>query len=150
MTGSAPVDNAVDLADLAAIVLLLSRRLHAAEAGVEGIVQLGGVETLVMHHVDRHPGVSPSAMASAVGLRPSNASAAVRALEQHGMVERRRAVDDARCVELWATPRAHRNLELLRARWADMLAPHMPDIDGVRAATTLLERVDEALTGPAS
>lgn len=145
MTDIPAADGAADIADLAANVLLLARRLHAAEADVEGIVQLGGVETLVMHHVDRNPGVSPTAMATAVGLRPSNASAALRSLERHGMVERRKAADDARRIELWATATAHSNLLALRDHWRDILAPHVEDAAAASAATQLLESLDHAL-----
>ncbi|WP_084126921.1 MarR family winged helix-turn-helix transcriptional regulator [Demequina sp. NBRC 110054] len=139
-----------DLADLAAAVLVLARRLHAAEQRAEGLVPLGGVEVLVMQHVDRHPGVSPSALAVAIGLKPSNASAAIRALEEKGLVERRKAEDDARCVELWATARAAENLASLRAHWRDLLAPHVDDLDSAASAAEFLERIDEALTGPPS
>ncbi len=140
----------VDLADLAAAVLVLARRLHAAEQRAEGLVPLSGVEVLVMHHVDRHPGVSPSALAAAVGLKPSNASAAIRALEQKGLLERRRAEGDARCVELWSTARSAENLSSLRAHWRGLLAPHVDDLDSAASAAAFLEQIDEALTGPPS
>ncbi|WP_160297588.1 MarR family winged helix-turn-helix transcriptional regulator [Demequina salsinemoris] len=139
-----------DLADLAAAVLVLARRIHAEEAHAEGIVRLSGVEVLVMHHIDRHPGVSPSAVAAAVGLKASNTSAAVRSLEAQGLLERRKAQADARCVELWPTARSAENLASLRDLWRGLLAPHVDDLAAAGVATAFLERVDEALTGPAS
>ncbi|WP_062381645.1 MarR family winged helix-turn-helix transcriptional regulator [Demequina pelophila] len=138
----------VEAADLADVVLTLARRMYGWEGRRAGIEHLGAVDTLVMRHVDRHPGVTPSEVAEAVGLKASNTSTSLRGLESRGLVERRRDTADARQVRVFPTDKAAANLARLRELWSDMLTPHIPDGADVAATVALLESVNEALADP--
>ncbi|WNM28293.1 helix-turn-helix domain-containing protein [Demequina capsici] len=144
MTHGSPID----LADLADVLLTVARKMHAREMSNPDVEHLGVVETLVMRHVDRSPGTSPSEVANAVGLQPSNASAAIRSLTRRGLIERRRSRTDARGAELWPTEFAASNLERLKASWRTVLAPHVGDDVDIEAAFRLLDAVDQALKVP--
>jgi len=135
----------VEAADLADMVLTLARKVHGWEGRRPEIEHLGAVDTLVMRHIDRHPGAKPSEVAAALGLHASNTSAALRHLESKGMVERRRDAVDARRVHLFPTPKAAVNLERLRSLWNDLLAPHIPEDADVAATVALLAAVNDAL-----
>lgn len=109
-------------ADLADAIMSVARDLRAHAYHDPNITRLNFTEVTVMRHVERHPGTSPSEVAEATGMQRSNVSAALRSLEAKGFVER--AVDEAdnRQAVLRATARSARNLEVLRASWARLIA----------------------------
>ncbi len=133
-------DERTQLADLAESVLSVSRRLTARPG--EGAIHLSPLESLVMRQVDLDPGITPSRLAHALGLRSSNTSAALRGLETRGFIRREVDPADGRGVRVYPTPVAHENLERKRALWVDLLAPHLEDPAGLPEALALLRRID--------
>ena len=145
---SAVTDEA--LADLADLVLRVSREIDPNGSSVLDVVPLTGTEVLVLRWVDLHPGTSPSATAEATTLQRSNLSAALRSLVAKGMVDRRVDPRDARLVQLFATEQAAVNIRVLRAHWAGKLraalgAVEADDPSRVADAIALMSRFDSAL-----
>lgn len=138
------------LADLADLVLRVSREIDPNGSSALDVVPLTGTEVLVLRWVDMHPGTSPSATAEATALQRSNLSAALRSLVAKGMVDRRVDPRDARLVQLFATEQAAANIRVLRAHWAGKLRAALgdiadDDIDRVTDAVALLTRFDDGL-----
>lgn len=138
------------LADLADLVLRVSREIDPNGSSALDVVPLTGTEVLVLRWVDMHPGTSPSATAEATALQRSNLSAALRSLVAKGMVDRRVDPRDARLVQLFATEQAAANIRVLRAHWAGKLRVALGDIadddlDRVTDAVVLLTRFDDGL-----
>lgn len=134
------------LAELADVVLRISREVDPNASRALDIVPLTGTEALVMRWVDRHQGTSASATAEATGLRRSNLSAALRSLVAKDMVDRRVDPLDARLVQLFSTPRATESIAVLHAHWASQLRRALgEDHAGVAEALGLLARIDDGL-----
>src|SRR3546814_14327667 len=72
-------DLVVQLADT---VLHVARKLRAYSLKNPGVVPLSPLESLVLLHVHRRPGVSPSDLAQELALRSSNTATAVRGLDR--------------------------------------------------------------------
>ncbi|WP_267419661.1 MULTISPECIES: MarR family winged helix-turn-helix transcriptional regulator [unclassified Curtobacterium] len=145
---SAVTDEA--LADLADLVLRVSREIDPNGSSALDVVPLTGTEVLVLRWVDMHPGTSPSATAEATALQRSNLSAALRSLVAKGMVDRRADPRDARLVQLFATEQAAANIRVLRAHWAGRLRAALGDATTddsgrVADAVALLTRFDDGL-----
>ncbi|AOX65513.1 MarR family transcriptional regulator [Curtobacterium sp. BH-2-1-1] len=142
--GSAPSDDL--LAELADVVLRISREIDPHGARSLDIVPLTGTEALVMRWIDRNPGSTPSAVAEATALKRSNLSVAVGSLVAKGMVERRPDPDDARTVQLYSTELAVGSIERLHAHWAGMLRQALAgDDEGVATTFATLTRIDDHL-----
>jgi DNA-binding MarR family transcriptional regulator len=138
------------LADLADLVLRVSREIDPNGSSALDVVPLTGTEVLVLRWVDMHPGTSPSATAEATALQRSNLSAALRSLVAKGMVDRRADPRDARLVQLFATEQAAANIRVLRAHWAGKLRAALGDVatddpGRVTDAVALLTRFDDGL-----
>jgi DNA-binding MarR family transcriptional regulator len=138
------------LADLADLVLRVSREIDPNGSSALDVVPLTGTEVLVLRWVDMRPGTSPSATAEATALQRSNLSAALRSLVAKGMVDRRADPRDARLVQLFATEQAAANIRVLRAHWAGKLRAALGDVatddpGRVRDAVALLTRFDDGL-----
>lgn len=139
--------------ELAELVFRVARELDPHGASGPDIVALTGTESLVMRWIDQHPGTTPSATATATGLRRSNLSAALRELERKAMVERSETAEDRRQVQLSPTPLAIENIARLRAWWARRIADVLPagvDDRTVEAALNLLSVIDEGMRAPTS
>jgi len=138
------------LADLADLVLRVSREIDPNGSSALDVVPLTGTEVLVLRWVDLHPGTSPSATAEATALQRSNLSAALRSLVAKGMVDRRADPRDARLVQLFATEQAAANIRVLRAHWAGKLRAALGDATTddpgrLADAVALLTRFDDGL-----
>lgn len=138
------------LADLADLVLRVSREIDPNGSSALDVVPLTGTEVLVLRWVDMHPGTSPSATAEATALQRSNLSAALRSLVAKGMVDRRVDPRDARLVQMFATEQAAANIRVLRAHWAGKLRAALSDAAAddparVADAVALLTRFDDGL-----
>ena len=79
------------LADLADVVMAVSRAIKLRTATDPSVLDLSTTEVTVLRYIDHHPGVSPSAVATGTGLQRSNLSRALRDLEAKHLV--RRAAD---------------------------------------------------------
>jgi DNA-binding MarR family transcriptional regulator len=137
-------DLAVTLFDLA---WLLPRTVGAAGDADEAL-PLSELE--VMRLLVRRPGCSVNDAAADLGLQPSNVSAAVRALVERGLVERRRDEQDARVVRLQPTTEAIARRDRRETAWGAELErrlAELPDADRRRllAATPALEALADRL-----
>jgi len=135
-------------ADLADVVLSVARRITVRDHAA-GVDVLSPVESLVLRAVGAFPGISPSAAATRVGLTSSNMSAALRSLEDRGLVLRSRDPADRRCVRLTPTDLAAESLRRVRAGWAAMLVPLLGgDPARLDAARAVLHALDDRLAPP--
>lgn len=137
-TPTAPpaAEQAADLADL---ILSIARRIQAKETHFTDVIRLSNLDSLVMRHIDRHPGSRPSTIASDLGIRSANMSAALRSLEAKGLIRRDPDPLDGRGVIVHPTSVAAENLRRLRTQWAEVMPPATPDLDTLVAALTFLD-----------
>lgn len=143
---AAPRELAVALHDLA---WLLPRTISRAAARDDG---LPPSELEVMRLLVRRPGLSVREVASEVGLRPSNASAAVRTLIARGLLERARDERDRRVARLVPTRRALRARERHEAAWGDAMTDVLDvlgadDVRRLEAAAPALAALARELAG---
>ena len=115
------------LADLADLILALSRAIKARTATDPTLINLSATEVTVLRFIDHHPDASPSAVAAGTGLQRSNLSRAVRDLENKALVRRTADPTDSRQSLLRSTKLAAENLARIRAVWSTMLAEAVPD-----------------------
>ncbi|OOC55832.1 MULTISPECIES: MarR family winged helix-turn-helix transcriptional regulator [Nocardiopsis] len=108
------------LADLAHAVQDLARELRRGDDS--GIAPLTGTQVTVLRYLDGHPGARPAAVAEALGLQRSNLSAALRVLQNEGLVRREADPEDARVGRLHLTDRADENIRRLGVMWSRRLA----------------------------
>lgn len=109
------------LADLADLVLAVSRAIKLRTAADPSVLDLSATEVTVLRYIDHHPDVSPSAVAAGTGLQRSNLSRALRDLESKGLVGRTADPGDNRQSLLRSTELAAENLAQIRAIWAGLL-----------------------------
>ncbi|WP_062290462.1 MarR family winged helix-turn-helix transcriptional regulator [Demequina phytophila] len=138
-----PTDR--ELAEFAESILRIARELDPHAAGVD-VVPLTGTETAVLRWIHHHPGASPSAVADATGLRRPNLSAAVRSLEDKGLVRRSPDPADHRQQHLEATALADEGVERLHAYWSSRVREALGGaVGGASAAAGLLDRLESGL-----
>lgn len=133
------------LADLADLVLAVARAITTHAHSDTEIVDLSPTEISVMRYVDRHPGTSPTAAATATGLQRSNLSRVLRELETKGMVVKAADGSDGRQATLAPTARAADNLRRLRGNWSRLLAGADVDHRNLDAALAVLTELDDGL-----
>lgn len=124
----------------------LSWRMRRRGPADVGLAPLPPTELEVLRHVTTHPGASVGDAAQALGLRASNASAAVRGLAERGLLDRRPDPDDGRVVRLHPSGRAEEHRRMIEGAWArvlgDAMAPVAPeDVERLLAAAEVLEQV---------
>lgn len=143
-TSRSAADGHPELADLADLLLNVGRLVRARTPGEVDAVPLNDTERTVMRMLDLFPGSSPSEVAERARLQRSNVSAALRTLEDKGMVTR--TPTSGRGVTVSPTPLAATNLERLRAAWAHQLGDALAgDLSEVRQCVALLERLELSL-----
>ncbi len=143
-------DRAAQLADLAHFTLSVARDIRLHGHADPAILEVTELESLVMNHIERNPGTSPSRICTEVGLRSSNASAVLRSLEAKGMIQRVPDPDDRRSVSVHATPVAADNLDRVRTEWARLLEQHIDHAADLAMVIELLSALDESLTANAA
>ncbi|WP_375479024.1 MarR family transcriptional regulator [uncultured Jatrophihabitans sp.] len=146
---SATRSLAVVLHDLA---WLLPRTVGAAAAADD---PLPGSELEVMRLLARRPGLSVREVADELGLQPSNASTAVRALEARGTLRRRADADDRRVVRLEPTAGALAARDRRERSWGSELGAVLAGLSAddraaLAAAVGPLRRLADALAGAGS
>lgn len=109
------------LADLADLVLTVSRAIKLRTATDPSVLDLSTTEVTVLRFIDHHPGVSPSAVAAGTGLQRSNLSRALRDLEAKQLVRRSADPSDNRQSLLKSTELAAENLTHIRSIWSGLL-----------------------------
>jgi DNA-binding MarR family transcriptional regulator len=132
------------LADLADQILNVGRLVRARTPDGPEVVSLTETERHVMRVVDLYPGAAPSEIARRTRVQRTNVSAALRSLEEKGMVSR--TATTGRGIAVRPTELAGSNLRLLRSAWARELAGIVgDDLDDVRRCTALLSRIEQHL-----
>jgi len=130
-----------DLAELADLILNVSRLIRARTPAGPEVVSMTETERQVMRVVDLFPGSSPSEIAARTHLQRTNVSAALRTLEEKGMVTR--AAATGRGIAVRPTQLAADNLRHLRAAWSRELATALGhDLGDVRRCNELLSGLE--------
>jgi len=133
-------------ADLADLVLIISREIQFRGYRSADAVSLSPSEGIVMRYLHRNPGAIPSRIAYASGLQRSNLSPVLRSLEDKGVIERRSSEEDGREVRIYPTPLGTSNYALVRKEWADLVSQAAADDAGdLDAAVSVLRKVAAGL-----
>lgn len=133
-----------DLAELADLVMNVSKLIRARTSTATATIQLNETEGRVMRLVDLFPGCTPGDIAARARLQRTNVSTALSSLESKGMVTR--TANGDRTVAVLPTQLAVDNLNVLKAAWAEQLAIVLKDdLASVRQCNRLLERLETRL-----
>jgi DNA-binding MarR family transcriptional regulator len=132
-------------AELADLVLTISREIQFREYASPEAISLSIPEGTVMRYLHRCPGVPPSQIAEATGLQRTNVSSALRSLEANGLIERRDSPEDRRGSRIYPTPLGTSNYALVRLEWASLLSAAAEQADGLAATLELLARIERGL-----
>ncbi len=132
------------IADIAALIGSIGRRIREHEHAVTDAVRLSALEVMIVRDVHLHPDTTPSALAHRLGLKSSNASAALRSLRQRGMIERTSDPSDGRVVRLALTSRALESIGRVRSASASYLATFLPP-DRVSVLKDTLAEIEAAM-----
>ncbi|MCY1168196.1 hypothetical protein D9M73_81840 [compost metagenome] len=136
------------LIELADTTVHVARKLRAYSQQAPEIVTLSPLECLVLLHVHRHPGVSPTALAHELALRSSNAATALRGLIKKGQVERTASAVDKRASCLHLTPAAQKAIVTVRRTWLEAIGQVEISEAELRVATHALGAINDALAEP--
>ncbi len=136
------------LADFAHLVLSVARDIRLGTHVGSEVIEVSGLESLVMDYIEHNPGVSPTRICAEIGLRSSNTSAVLRSLEVKNLIRREPDPDDGRSVRVHPTDVSACNVERVRAQWSRLLAPHVDSSTDISAAIDVLRRVDCSITHP--
>jgi DNA-binding MarR family transcriptional regulator len=134
-------------AELADLILIIAREISFQPYGEEHAVHLTQSEGSVMRYLVRDGEAAPSAIASVTGLRRTNLSTVLRALEAKGLIERRGNAQDARGVVVSATQYGVSNYHLVRKEWARAISIAADgETASLAAARELLEAIADGMT----
>jgi DNA-binding MarR family transcriptional regulator len=133
-------------AELADLVLIISREIQFRGYSDERAVPLSPSEGMVMRYLQHEPAAPPSRIADATGLQRTNLSTVLGGLERKDLVERRTDPGDGRGVTVRITEHGRDNYALVRREWATAVSA-AADHDAVHldAALTLLSAVESGL-----
>lgn len=137
-----------DKADLVNLIFDLARELRARAEEISGATPLTPAEATVMRHIAAEPGIHPAALAARTRMQRSNLSNTLNSLARKGFTDKRPSPSDARCIELFATELALRNMAAFRRARArlvrDAIGTATPDLD---AAMEALRIIRDGLAG---
>ncbi|WP_370269312.1 MarR family winged helix-turn-helix transcriptional regulator [Streptomyces sp. V4I8] len=139
-------DHDLRWAELADLVLIISREIQFRGYTDERAVPLSPSEGMVMRHLQREPAAPPSRIATATGLQRTNLSTVLGGLERKGLVERSADPGDGRGVTVHTTERGRTNYALVRREWAAAVsAAAGHDATHLDATLALLTAVETGL-----
>jgi DNA-binding MarR family transcriptional regulator len=133
------------LADLADRIVHIARKLNARPHRDLGIVPLSPLDALVLRHVDRHPEVSSTQLATDLELQTSNASTVLRRLVDKGLLARHPDPDDRRAARFTLTGTARDSITRLRAEWSRALSDALPETLNPEAVLAVLDALEDSL-----
>jgi DNA-binding MarR family transcriptional regulator len=134
-------------ADLADLVLIISREIQFRGYTDERAMRLSPSEGMVMRYLQQDPAAAPSRIAAATGIQRTNLSATLRGLEHKGLIERRAGASDGRGVTVHCTERGRSNYALVRQQWAAAVSAAAGHDDShLDAALALLTAVERGMT----
>ncbi|MEV0634985.1 MarR family transcriptional regulator [Streptomyces sp. NPDC050619] len=143
---TAAADDDPRWAELADLVLIVSREIQFRGYTDERAVPLSPSEGMVMRYLQQQPAAPPSRIAASTGLQRTNLSTVLRGLEKKGLVERRADPGDGRGVTVHTTERGRANYALVRREWATAVAAAAGhDARHLDAARSLLAAVETGL-----
>ncbi len=128
----------------------LSWTIHRVLPAAAGLDPLPTSELAVLKRVIAEPGMTVSELTTALGLRQSNASAAVRALVDRGLVHRKSSPSDRRLALLHPTEAALKNKRLLEEAWSGSISAAMmrlpaDQVNAILGAAKALAALEEQL-----
>jgi DNA-binding MarR family transcriptional regulator len=138
-------DRIEQLGRLADLVLRTARKIEAHRLQDPRITPLTALESMVLRHVDDHPGTSPARVAEELVMKVSNVSAGLRGLEQKGLVAKAPDPHDARHVRLSVTDAARDSTIRVRAEWGRLLGAALPPDAEISGAVRLLTDLETGL-----
>ena len=134
-------------ADLADLVLIISREIQFRGYTDERALRLSPSEGMVMRYLQQDPAAAPSRIAAATGIQRTNLSATLRGLEHKGLIERRAGAGDGRGVTVHCTELGRSNYVLVRQQWAAAVSAAAGHDDShLDAALALLTAVEKGMT----
>lgn len=134
-----------DYSTIAASAVSIARKIQARGFTHPVIVPLSAVESSVLRHINRFPGITPSEIGANLRIQASNTSAALRELEAQALVVRSVDAADRRGVHVTVTAKGASVIAQVRLEWGQLLAGLIPvDLD-VAAAARALAAIDDAL-----
>ena len=104
--------------EIADLLRDLSWNVHRKAPEITGIDPLPATELAVLKHVLDNPGLTVTELARLVGLKQSNASAAIRTLVDRGLVTRSSSPTDRRASLLMPTEEARAQNEAIAFAWS--------------------------------
>ena len=120
-----------------------SWNVHRKPPEITGIEPLPATELAVLKHVLDNPGLTVTELARLIGLKQSNASAAVRTLAERGLVTRSSSPTDRRVSLLVPTEEARAQNEAIAHAWAGPIRAGIAGLDDKQREA--LEAASEAL-----
>lgn len=136
-----------NLADLAEAIMRVARQLHVLTAHSPDVIELTQLEAMILRHVDAHPGIAPSTISHDLRVLPSNTSAALRHLRQHGLIDSTADPADRRRQQLHPTHLVRSNLAAARRGWSTELDRAALTDAEVRDLMTTLLGIENTLNG---
>lgn len=141
-------DRPSPLIELADLTLHVARKLRGYPLQNPEIAPLSPLECLVLLHVNRNPGTSPSRLAQDLDLSSSNTASAVRGLIGKGQLDRRADPADRRGAHLYLTEDALRAIVTVHRTWTDLLGGMGLPADDVLTTVRTLAAIEAALGEP--
>ncbi|MCC9144447.1 MULTISPECIES: MarR family transcriptional regulator [unclassified Arthrobacter] len=129
--------------EIADLLRDLSWNIHRKPPEITGIEPLPSTELAVLKHVLDTPGLTVTELARLMGLKQSNASAAVRTLTERGLVARASSPTDRRVSLLEPTEEARAQNEVIAHAWAGPIRAGIARLDDEQREA--LEAAAEAL-----
>ncbi|MCC3278509.1 MarR family transcriptional regulator [Arthrobacter sp. zg-Y40] len=121
----------------------LAWNIHRRAPEITGIDPLPATELALLKHVLDAPGLTVTEVARLMGLKQSNASAAVRTLTERGLLTRSSSPTDRRVSHLVPTEEARAQNEAIAAAWSGPVRAAIEQLDGKQKAA--LEAASESL-----
>lgn len=136
--------------ELATTLRDLSWTIHRLVPEAAGLPPLPTTELAVLQQVLATPRITVTALAKHLGMRQSNASAAVRGLVERGLIAREPNPQDRRVIHLTPTAQALADRETIDTVWSGTVRSAMDRLDpqhvaALTAAEQALEALDQVL-----
>lgn len=136
---SSPLIDAIDAA------LHLTRKLGGFEYSDPLIQPLSRLERLVVQHIRRYPGSSPSEISRELALKGSNASAAINGLVKKKHLRREPDPNDGRGTRLFLTDSGQDSVRRVHREWETVLEDVQVSDEQLKQAAVTFELLFEAM-----
>lgn len=145
-----PTTTTVPSHELGSLLHSLSWTIHRILPSAAGLDPLPTSELVVLMRIHGEPGLTVSELAVQLGLRQSNASAAVKALVGRGLLERKTSPSDRRLALLYPTEAAEKNKRLIEEAWSGSISTALlklpaEQVQAIVAAAEALAALEEEL-----